>query len=253
MPPGASPTLWNADERYRETYLDPFPDHYLTADAGYVDEEGYVFVMAHRRHHQRRGHRLDGSDRGGARSPRGRRRVRRDRRRRRLEGPASARPRGPTMKAGVERPHDPRHLAGSGQAGPRPDRARRLVQDVRRRGAAAEDPIRARSCAGRCAASPTSGSTPSRRRSTILRSSTRSRSPFRAVRGRARSPHRLTSTTISFGGLRRASRRADPRAPRGRGRPDGAEDVSARLRFLIGGNMAVGVSGRRHPRPRGSR
>ncbi len=46
MPPGASPTLWNADERFRETYLDPFPGHYLTADAGYVDESGYVFVMA---------------------------------------------------------------------------------------------------------------------------------------------------------------------------------------------------------------
>ena len=46
MPPGASPTLWNADERFRETYLDPFPGHYLTADAGYVDEDGYVFVMA---------------------------------------------------------------------------------------------------------------------------------------------------------------------------------------------------------------
>jgi propionyl-CoA synthetase len=46
MPPGASPTLWNADERFRETYLDPFPGFYLTADAGYVDERGYVFVMA---------------------------------------------------------------------------------------------------------------------------------------------------------------------------------------------------------------
>jgi propionyl-CoA synthetase len=46
MPPGSSPTLWNADERFRETYLDPFPGYYLTADAGYVDERGYVFVMA---------------------------------------------------------------------------------------------------------------------------------------------------------------------------------------------------------------
>jgi propionyl-CoA synthetase len=46
MPPGASPTLWNADERFRETYLDPFPGYYLTADAGYIDERGYVFVMA---------------------------------------------------------------------------------------------------------------------------------------------------------------------------------------------------------------
>jgi propionyl-CoA synthetase len=46
MPPGSSPTLWNADDRFRETYLDPFPGYYLTADAGYIDERGYVFVMA---------------------------------------------------------------------------------------------------------------------------------------------------------------------------------------------------------------
>jgi propionyl-CoA synthetase len=46
MPPGSSPTLWNAAERFRETYLEPFPGYYHTADAGYVDERGYVFVMA---------------------------------------------------------------------------------------------------------------------------------------------------------------------------------------------------------------
>ncbi len=46
MPPGSSPTLWNADERFRETYLDSFPGYYQTADAGYVDERGYVFVMS---------------------------------------------------------------------------------------------------------------------------------------------------------------------------------------------------------------
>ena len=46
MPPGASPTLWNAEERYRETYLTEFPGYYKTADAGYFDENGYVFVMA---------------------------------------------------------------------------------------------------------------------------------------------------------------------------------------------------------------
>ncbi len=46
MPPGSSPTLWNADERFRETYLDAFPGYYQTADAGYIDEGGYVFVMA---------------------------------------------------------------------------------------------------------------------------------------------------------------------------------------------------------------
>ena len=46
MPPGASPTLWNADERFRQTYLSSFPGYYETADAGYIDEAGYVFVMS---------------------------------------------------------------------------------------------------------------------------------------------------------------------------------------------------------------
>jgi propionyl-CoA synthetase len=46
MPPGASPTLWNAEERYRETYLAKYPGYYQTADAGYIDEDDYVFVMA---------------------------------------------------------------------------------------------------------------------------------------------------------------------------------------------------------------
>jgi propionyl-CoA synthetase len=47
MPPGASSTLWNADERFLQTYLSSFPGYYETADAGYIDEAGYVFVMAH--------------------------------------------------------------------------------------------------------------------------------------------------------------------------------------------------------------
>ena len=46
MPPGSSPTLWNADERFQQAYLSAFPGYYQTADAGYVDEQGYVFVMA---------------------------------------------------------------------------------------------------------------------------------------------------------------------------------------------------------------
>jgi propionyl-CoA synthetase len=45
MPPGSSPTLWDADERFREAYLSAFPGYYQTADAGYVDDAGYVFVM----------------------------------------------------------------------------------------------------------------------------------------------------------------------------------------------------------------
>ena len=46
LPPGSSPTLWNADDRFRATYLSRFPGYYATADAGYLDENGYVFVMA---------------------------------------------------------------------------------------------------------------------------------------------------------------------------------------------------------------
>ncbi len=46
LPPGSSPTLWNADDRFRDTYLSNFPGYYETADAGYIDEDGYVFVMA---------------------------------------------------------------------------------------------------------------------------------------------------------------------------------------------------------------
>jgi propionyl-CoA synthetase len=46
MPPGSSPTLWKADERFRETYLSAFPGYYQTADAGFIDDDGYVFVMA---------------------------------------------------------------------------------------------------------------------------------------------------------------------------------------------------------------
>ena len=46
MPPGSSPTLWNADKRFHDTYLSAFPGHYQTADAGYIDDAGYVFVMS---------------------------------------------------------------------------------------------------------------------------------------------------------------------------------------------------------------
>jgi propionyl-CoA synthetase len=45
MPPGSTPTLWNAADRFREAYLSAFPGYYQTGDAGHVDESGYVFVM----------------------------------------------------------------------------------------------------------------------------------------------------------------------------------------------------------------
>jgi propionyl-CoA synthetase len=46
LPPGCFPTLWNDDERFRESYLEEFPGYYKTADAGYVDDDGYVYVMS---------------------------------------------------------------------------------------------------------------------------------------------------------------------------------------------------------------
>jgi propionyl-CoA synthetase len=45
LPPGSLPSLWNADARYVESYLADYPGYYSTADAGYIDEDGYVFVM----------------------------------------------------------------------------------------------------------------------------------------------------------------------------------------------------------------
>jgi propionyl-CoA synthetase len=45
LPPGALPTLWQADDRFISSYLEEYPGYYQTADAGYIDEDGYVFVM----------------------------------------------------------------------------------------------------------------------------------------------------------------------------------------------------------------
>jgi propionyl-CoA synthetase len=46
LPPSCLPTLWNNDARFRSSYLAEFPGYYTTSDAGYIDEDGYAYVMA---------------------------------------------------------------------------------------------------------------------------------------------------------------------------------------------------------------
>ncbi len=45
MPPGTLPTLWHDDDRYVSSYLSAYEGYYLTGDGGYIDDDGYVYVM----------------------------------------------------------------------------------------------------------------------------------------------------------------------------------------------------------------
>ena len=45
LPPGCLPTLWQQDQRFREGYLEEFPGYYKTADAGFKDQDGYLYIM----------------------------------------------------------------------------------------------------------------------------------------------------------------------------------------------------------------
>jgi len=46
LPPGTLPTLWNAADRFQKSYLDAFPGYYETGDAGMIDDDGYLYIMA---------------------------------------------------------------------------------------------------------------------------------------------------------------------------------------------------------------
>ena len=46
LPPGTLPTLWNAEERFKNSYLSTFPGFYETGDAGLIDNDGYLYIMA---------------------------------------------------------------------------------------------------------------------------------------------------------------------------------------------------------------
>ncbi|WP_406645349.1 propionate-CoA ligase PrpE [Aliisedimentitalea scapharcae] len=46
LPPGTLPNLWNAEDRFKKSYLNTFPGYYETGDAGMMDEDGYVYIMA---------------------------------------------------------------------------------------------------------------------------------------------------------------------------------------------------------------
>ena len=103
LPPGALPTLWQADDRFVHHICQRFPGFYQTADAGFIDEDGYIHVMTRTDDiiNVAGASPLDRRDRGGAGGASRCRRMRRDRRGRRAQGAGAARPFGAEGRRGA--------------------------------------------------------------------------------------------------------------------------------------------------------
>ena len=137
LPPSCLPTLWQQDERFKESYLAEFPGYYKTADAGYRDADGYLFIMSRTDDIINvAGHRLStgGMEEVLVGAP-GCGRVRGDRHRRRAQGRGAVRlHRAEVRRHEIER----RHRERDRRAGARQDRAGGGVQ-ARDHGAAAAE------------------------------------------------------------------------------------------------------------------
>jgi acyl-CoA synthetase (AMP-forming)/AMP-acid ligase II len=136
LPPGCTPTLSGSEERWIEAYLNEYLGHYMTGDAGYVDEDGHVFVMSRTDDViNTAGHRLStgameevlASHRDVAECA--------------VVGVADAGAARVRRAEGRSRPSARRDQRRAGRAGARPDRAGRVVQDGPHRPDAAEDPL----------------------------------------------------------------------------------------------------------------
>ncbi len=140
LPPASLPTLWQADARMRESYLDEFPGYYKTADAGYIDDDGYIFVMGRTDDIINvAGHRLStgGMEEVLGLAPRCRR-MRRARHRRRAQGRSA----GGLHRAEVRRqPAAGGDREGMHRAGAREDRPGGELPAGDHGGAAAEDAL----------------------------------------------------------------------------------------------------------------
>ena len=140
LPPSCLPTLWQQDERFRESYLDEFPGYYKTADAGFKDEDGYLYIMSRTDDIINvAGHRLStGGMEEVLACAQGRRRMRGDRHRGRAQGRGAVRLH---RAQGRRQPLPVGDRAGVRGAGAREDRAGGGLQARHHGGAAAQDAL----------------------------------------------------------------------------------------------------------------